>query len=30
MIKLVAIDVDDTLCMTEEACFHMENEEQRN
>ncbi len=26
MIKLVAIDVDDTLCMTEEACFHMENE----
>lgn len=26
MIKLVIIDFDDTLCLTEEACFHMENE----
>ena len=26
MIKLVIIDFDDTLSMTEEACFHLENE----
>jgi phosphoglycolate phosphatase len=26
MIKLVIIDFDDTLCMTEEACFQLENE----
>lgn len=26
MIKLVLVDFDDTLCMTEEACFHLENE----
>lgn len=26
MIKLVIIDFDDTLCMTEEACFNLENE----
>lgn len=26
MIKLVVIDFDDTLSMTEEACFHLENE----
>lgn len=26
MIQLVAIDFDDTLCMTEEICFHIENE----
>jgi phosphoglycolate phosphatase len=26
MIKLVILDFDDTLCMTEEATFHMENE----
>ncbi len=26
MIKLAIIDFDDTLCMTEEACFHLEND----
>ena len=26
MIKVVGIDVDDTLCLTEEACFSLENE----
>ena len=26
MIKLVLIDFDDTLCLTEKACFKMENE----
>lgn len=26
MIKAVCVDFDDTLCMTEEACFYMENE----
>jgi phosphoglycolate phosphatase len=26
MIKLALFDFDDTLCMTEEACFHLENE----
>jgi len=26
MIKTVAIDIDDTLCLTEAACFEMENE----
>ena len=26
MIKAVVIDLDDTLCLTEEACFDMENE----
>lgn len=25
MIKLVIIDFDDTLCLTEKACFKMEN-----
>lgn len=25
MIKLVIFDFDDTLCLTEEACFHLEN-----
>lgn len=25
MIKLVILDFDDTLCLTEEACFHLEN-----
>jgi phosphoglycolate phosphatase len=25
MIKVVIIDFDDTLCLTEEACFHLEN-----
>ena len=26
MINLIIIDIDDTLCMTEEACFSLENE----
>lgn len=26
MIKLVIIDIDDTLCLTERACFSLENE----
>jgi len=26
VIKAVVIDLDDTLCLTEEACFDMENE----
>lgn len=26
MIRLIIFDVDDTLCMTEEACFHLEND----
>lgn len=26
MIKAVILDLDDTLCLTEEACFNMENE----
>lgn len=26
MIKLVVVDFDDTLCMTEEATFHLENQ----
>jgi len=26
MFKVVIIDVDDTLCLTEEACFNLENE----
>ena len=26
MIKLVLFDFDETICMTEEACFHLENE----
>ncbi|MGB4759594.1 MAG: hypothetical protein WBP26_06080 [Candidatus Saccharimonadales bacterium] len=26
MIKAVIIDFDDTLCLTEEACFNLENE----
>lgn len=26
MIKLVLLDFDDTLCLSEEACFHFENE----
>jgi phosphoglycolate phosphatase len=26
MIKLVLVDFDDTLCLSEEACFHLENE----
>lgn len=26
MIKLVILDFDDTLCLTEEACFYLENE----
>jgi HAD superfamily hydrolase (TIGR01549 family) len=29
MIKLVVIDFDDTLSLTEEACFHLENETAR-
>lgn len=29
MIKLVIIDFDDTLSLTEEACFHLENETAR-
>ena len=26
MIKLILVDFDDTLCLSEEACFHLENE----
>jgi len=26
MIKLILVDFDDTLCLSEEACFHVENE----
>lgn len=26
MIRLIIIDIDDTLCMTEEASFSLENE----
>lgn len=26
MIDVVVLDLDDTLCLTEEACFEMENE----
>src|SRR5690348_14756151 len=26
MIKVVLLDFDDTLCMSEESCFHFENE----
>lgn len=26
MIKLILVDFDDTLCLSEESCFHLENE----
>ncbi len=26
MIKLILVDFDDTLCLSEKACFHVENE----
>ncbi len=30
MIKLVLIDFDDTLCLTEKACFRIENDVAQN